>query len=275
MTENVPAYHGIFAKLSELDVYDSGSADLYGPSLADFYNRFLGDFVRDIPCFERLLADSSARVLDLACGSGRIGIALARRGFSVDGLELSKDMLALVDRNLARESAEVRSRLRFIQGDMTSFSLPQRYDLITIGVTSISLLLTAEQRSSLFRCVKEHLARGGKFIFDFLDLHGDKWKTYDNFTDVWSAEGDEGLDYAIVGQRFYPAERRFVFNMYRECVSWDGNTTRSIGTSTKAWLDTEELTEALASEGLRVCQSFGVEGTTYLVATHSAEEIRQ
>jgi SAM-dependent methyltransferase len=259
-------YHGIFARLSELNIYDAAQDQLYGPDLADFYNRFVGDFVGDIPLFERLLPDRSATVLDLACGSGRIGIALSRDGFCVDGLDLSKDMLALVDRNLALESNEVKARLRFMQGDMTSFSLPDRYDLIILGVTSISLLLLPEQRRSLFAKVKAHLKPAGKFIFDILNLSGERWMRYDHHLDVWSSEGDDGLDFAIVGQRLFPLERLITFNVYRERVSWDGTTRRAIGTSTKAWLNAEELIEEMRGSGLRLTDQFEVNEVIYLVS---------
>jgi SAM-dependent methyltransferase len=264
-------YHGIFSKLADLNIYDGAAEDVYGPDLADFYNRFVGDFAGDIPLFERLLTDRSARVLDLASGSGRVGIGLARSGYCVDGLELSRAMLTLADRNAAAESDDVRARLRFVQGDMTTFSLPERYDLITIAVTSISLLLQAEQRRALFECVRAHLKPGGKFIFDFLNLSGDRWKQHDHHLDVWSSEVDEGLDFAIVGQRFFPEERVFTFNVYRECVGWDGNTRRMIGTSTKAWLSAEELIEAMRECGLRLVDRFDAGQVTYLVSELDSE----
>ena len=45
------------------------------------------------------LADRSARILDLGCGTGLVGEALKAHGFAnVDGLDLSPDMLAVADR---------------------------------------------------------------------------------------------------------------------------------------------------------------------------------
>jgi len=258
------AFWGIFAKLKDLSIYEGRPGDLYGDTLADFYDRFVGDFIADVPVFEELLTPGG-KVLDLACGAGRIGIPLARLGFRVDGVELSPEMLALANKRLLEEAPEVRNRLSFVAGDMSDFDLPTRYDLILVGVTSISLLLTAEQRHGLFRSVRRHLAPGGCFIFDILDLSGDRWRALDNYLDVWSSETDEGTDYAIVGQRFFPKERLFSFNVYREQVGWDGTTTRVIGNSVKAWLDREQLVTELSANNLAIIDEFDRNSVKYFV----------
>jgi SAM-dependent methyltransferase len=267
-------YHGIFAKLSDLNLYEANSDQVYGPELADFYNRFVADFTGDIPIFQRFLLSPSARTLDLACGSGRIGIGLARLGYTVDGLDLSPDMLALADQNLSSEPEAVKQRVSFALGDMTDFSLPHRYDLIVIGVTSISLLLTEQERMNLFTAVRKHLLPSGKLIFDFLNLEGDLWKEHDHHLDIWSAETDEGLDFAIVGQRFFPEERTFTFNVYRERVGWDGATQRAIGSSTKAWLSADELIESMRMCGLQTTDRLEISPMIYLVAEVADKEPR-
>ena len=267
------AYHGIFALLRKLDIFDDAlSVDLYGEQFAGFYNRFVGEYAADIPVFQRLLpATPDARVLDLACGSGRIGIAMARDGATVDGLELSPHMLALVEANLAGERPEVRDRLRFLQGDMTAFDLPDRYDLILVGVTSISLLHTPAQRHDLFACARRHLKPGGKFVFDILDLDDERWRRHDHYLDVWAREVDEGQDFAIVGQRFFPERRQFAFNVYRELVGWDGQTSRAIGTSVKAWLGRDELVQAMAGAGLALVEEFEQGDVRFFVAQAAGE----
>jgi SAM-dependent methyltransferase len=260
-------YHGIFAQLKMLNIYENSlSEDLYGQGLADFYDRFVGSFVGDIPVFERYLPAAPGRVLDLACGSGRIGIALARLGAIVDGIDLSPHMLDRVRTNIADESPEVIGRLSFQQGDITNFSMRHQYDLIIIGVTSISLLLTAEERKALFDCVAAHLTSTGKLIFDIMDFSEGRWKAFDNYQEVWSREVDEGQDFAIVGQKFYPDERIFCFNVYREFIDWGGETSRTIGSSTKAWLERDELIAEMRASGIELVEDFRLSDSRYFVA---------
>jgi SAM-dependent methyltransferase len=263
-------YHGIFAKLKRLDIYDSAQpVDLYGRGLADFYNRFVGDYIADIPIFHKLLPSKDARVLDLACGSGRIGIALAREGYTVDGVELSQDMLDLVDLNLANEKPAVRERLSFVRGDMSAFEMPHLYDLIVIGVTSISLLLTPEQRANLFASVKRHLKPGGLFVFDVLDFEDERWKQFDDYQDVWARDVEDGQDVAIIGQKFFPERGIFTFNVYREFIAWSGETTRTIGASTKAFLLRDDLIPAMKAHGLVLQDEFLQGDLRFFVVRHA------
>src|SRR5258705_307498 len=54
-----------------------------------------------------------ARILDVPCGYGRHAAALARRGFRVVGVDLSRAMIAEARRRFAE-----RPRLTFVRGDM-------------------------------------------------------------------------------------------------------------------------------------------------------------
>jgi SAM-dependent methyltransferase len=242
--------HGIFAKLEAAGVCDGPVRDLYAEGLSDFYDGFMAEYAADIPLFQDVAPSPDARILDLASGAGRISTALARSGFKVDGLELSRAMLDLAESNLAGEPEPVRARVSYVQGDMTAFDLPGRYDMIILGITSISLLMDTDSRLRLFGCVEKHLAEGGIFVFDTLDLEDENWRKFDRFHDVWTIRTDGEFDYGIVGQRFYPEQRRFIFNVYRESLDWDGNMRRVVGSSEKAWLNRAELLSELDQAGL-------------------------
>jgi SAM-dependent methyltransferase len=246
--------HGIFAKIEAAGICDAPAGDLYDEGLSDFYDGFMAEYAADIPLFEEMAPSPDARVLDLASGAGRISTALARSGLTVDGLELSRSMLELAEANLADEPEPVRARVNYVQGDMTAFDLPGRYDLIILGITSISLLMDTDSRLGLFRCVEKHLADGGVFVFDTLDLEGENWRKFDRFHDFWTIRTEGEFDYGIVGQRFYPEQRRFIFNVYRESLDWDGNMRRVVGTSEKAWLTRAELHSELEQAGLAAAE---------------------
>lgn len=265
--------HGIFLKLARLDIFETPVEDVYGAGFADFWTHYAGDDLSDIPVYERLIEGADARVLDLACGSGRIGIGLARRGYRVDGLELSPSMLALVEHNLAAEAAQVGERLRFFQGDICDFTLPERYDLIILGATTLCLLREPQQRLALFRHVWRHLAVGGRFVFDILDFSGDRWKKFDDFWDVLSREDEHGQEFAILGQKVFPDTRSFSMNVYRERIAWSGDTVRSLASSTKAWMVGDEVTAELHASGLQVTERFEHADSDYFVCHQSPEEM--
>ena len=68
-------------------------------------------------------------VLDVGCGSGRYGIALARAGASsVTGVDVSTSMLDLAREDAAR--ARVEDRCRFIASSFLGFVPEERFDVV-------------------------------------------------------------------------------------------------------------------------------------------------
>jgi 2-polyprenyl-3-methyl-5-hydroxy-6-metoxy-1,4-benzoquinol methylase len=81
---------------------------------------------------QMLRGESSARVADLACGTGWSSIAMARAYplVSVDGFDLDPDAIAAARRN--GEQAGVSGRVTFAVTDASGPGWSGRYDLVTI-----------------------------------------------------------------------------------------------------------------------------------------------
>src|SRR5947207_6079850 len=107
----------------------------------DYDLEHAGD-TRDVEFFtglaERL---KPARVLELACGSGRVTLPLAetgaRVGFDVVGLELVPEMLAAAREKREQAPPEVRSRLALEEGDMRTWRADRPFDLIVTPCSSV------------------------------------------------------------------------------------------------------------------------------------------
>lgn len=94
----------------------------------DYDNRDL--LTEDIPFYIEYARKTGKEILVLGCGTGRVAIPLAEAGFNVTGLDLSDGMLEVFQKKLEAASEEVRSRIKYVKGDMSRFSFDKEYDLI-------------------------------------------------------------------------------------------------------------------------------------------------
>lgn len=102
------------------------------------------------------------KMVDLACGTGTLAIAMAKMGVEVIGIDLSEGML-----EKARAKAKKAGlSIPFFCQDMRSFSLTEKVDLVTSFYDSLNHLLTPEDLQQAFDAVAGNLNPGGLFIFD-------------------------------------------------------------------------------------------------------------
>ena len=109
-----------------------------------------------------------ARVLDIGCGQGTQALLLARAGHEVTGLDISADLLTLFESELSAESADLRSRVRFVQGpgEAVAELAPGPFDLILChGVLpyfdDVRTLLSAMSTVAAHRATLSLLVRNG------------------------------------------------------------------------------------------------------------------
>ena len=135
--------------------------------MARLYDAFQYD--ADLPWYLELAAAQGGRVLELACGSGRVLLPLARAGHEVVGLDSSPHMLALAREQLDAEEPAVAGRVRLQQGDMREFQLGQTFELAIIAARSFAYLLTRADQQHALAAVAAHLRPGGLLALDLLN----------------------------------------------------------------------------------------------------------
>jgi SAM-dependent methyltransferase len=133
---------------------------------ARFYDWMCQGRVEDLPFYLGLARRRGPRLLELACGTGRLTLPLARAGFAITGLDLSPEMLRIARGKLEREPREVQARVRLVQGDMSDFALGEPADLAFLPYSSLFHLHTRAQRAGCLSCVHRHLIPGGAAVID-------------------------------------------------------------------------------------------------------------
>lgn len=108
---------------------------------------------------------SAHSVLELGSGTGIHASLLADKGFSVQGIELSEEML-LRSRSLVENSDIHSGSLTFDAGDIREVRLDKRFDAVIALFHVMSYQTSNDDVRRSFETVKYHLKPGGIFIFD-------------------------------------------------------------------------------------------------------------
>jgi SAM-dependent methyltransferase len=132
--------------------YDDDTADMATPAALAPVLEVLEEYAGDGP------------VLELAIGTGRVGLPLAQRGHRVAGIELAPAMVA---RLRAKEGGD-EAAIPVIVGDMTSAKAPGAgsFSLAFIVFNSLMNLTRQEAQVACFENAAAHLVTGGHFLVE-------------------------------------------------------------------------------------------------------------
>ncbi|MBD7917700.1 class I SAM-dependent methyltransferase [Cellulomonas sp. Sa3CUA2] len=138
--------------------------DLWGESVARAYDTpGTGMFAPEVlgPTVERLAElAAGGSALELAIGTGRVAVPLARSGVPVTGVELSAAMVAQLRTKVDEATIPV------VMGDMAQVRAPGAFTLVYLVFNTISNLLTQDEQVACFRNAARHLAPGGRFVVE-------------------------------------------------------------------------------------------------------------
>ena len=122
--------------------------------------------VSDINCVEKLLKlDKAGSILDLACGSGRHSLELARRGYNVTGVDLSHTLLEVARNSAAKQGLTIP----FYQADMRTPPLEKPFNFLINMFTSFGYFENDRENSRIFAAFYKSLVAGGKFLMDYIN----------------------------------------------------------------------------------------------------------
>ncbi len=122
--------------------------------------------------------DKSIKILDIGCGTGRHSIELAKRGYSVTGIDLSEAQLKKALMNA--ESAGVA--VKFKRMDARNISFTGEFSMaIMICEGAFALMETDEMNYEILSGAAHALKPGGKLIFTTLNA---LYALYHNVNDI-------------------------------------------------------------------------------------------
>lgn len=134
-------------------------AKSFGPRTAATYDDYLrGDEAETV---DFLAAQArGGPILELAIGTGRIGLPLANRGLPVTGIEISEAMAAQLRRKPGGIDIPVT------MGNYADVPVEGEFRLIFVVFNTIYNLLTQDEQVRCFENVAKHLTSDGVFVLE-------------------------------------------------------------------------------------------------------------
>lgn len=126
------------------------------------YDKLHENYNVDLRFIENLLSKNNVTIIELACGTGRLAIPLAKQGHEVYAVDIHEGMLQQAIEKAKKENVDVH----FTVQDCTQLHLPITSNFIYMTGNSFQHFLSNESQNALFQSVKKHLHPGGEFVFD-------------------------------------------------------------------------------------------------------------
>jgi SAM-dependent methyltransferase len=145
----------------------TAGADAY-KLLAEYYDGGYAakkDLV-DLPFYTALAKRIGGPVLEIACGTGRVLLPIARQGIQIHGVDNSPAMLNVLRRNLQTEPEAARKRVSVSGGDMRNFRLGKKYPLVIMPFRPMQHMHTLEDQVAALKTAAHHLDEDGVLAFD-------------------------------------------------------------------------------------------------------------
>jgi SAM-dependent methyltransferase len=154
--------------------------------LAEYYDgAYAVKGLDDLPFYSALAKRIGGPVLEIACGTGRVLLPIAREGIEIHGVDNSPAMLNVLRKHLQREPEQVRKKVSVSGGDMRNFRLGKKYRLVTMPFRPMQHMHALHDQIDALKTAALHLEEDGVLAFDVF---------YPRYDMTFSSIGEEILE---------------------------------------------------------------------------------
>lgn len=118
------------------------------------------------------LPNIPASILDIGCGTGTFALDLAKRGYTVTGIDPAPLMIATAKQKDTKQSVTWHT------GVVSSLPNEQQFDMAIMTGHAFQCLLTDAKINQLFNAVQTRLAPNGSFWFETRNPSDQAWRRW-------------------------------------------------------------------------------------------------
>jgi ubiquinone/menaquinone biosynthesis C-methylase UbiE len=177
----------------------------------------------DVPMLLKHIGRKKQSILELATGTGRVAIPLAKAGHRVVGVDYAPDMLKIARKKRAAAGISAK-QLTLVHQNALRLKLSEQFDWVVLVFNTILAFPTLEELDAVLAGVVRHLKPGGKFWVEMFQPN----------LEILARPKSEKLDPALM---YIPGLKRTV---YRETtVERDPSKQIQEITFTYRWFDSK------------------------------------
>jgi SAM-dependent methyltransferase len=206
-------------------------------AIAELYDPWSASVTEDVAFYLAEARRSGGPVVELAVGTGRIGVPIAAEGIRVIGIDSSRGMLDVCARRAAIAGVELDLRV----GDLRDPPVRERVPLVICPFRSYLHLHTDDERRRALAAAHRLLVPGGRLVFDVFAPAADDIEA----TDGRWLEREPGI------------WERAVWDTGRRTLTLSVRGDSGEATMTLAWLEPGDWRALLVESGFEVEACYG------------------
>lgn len=233
---------------------DAGRGRVLSPPARDadvvWHDTECGAYAADLLLWEEIADEADGSILDLGCGTGRVGLHLASRGHEVIGLDVDAKLVAAFNERADGLCAHA------VVGDARGFALQREFGLVLGPMQLVQLLADARERIECLRCVAGHLKPGGRAALAIVEgapnlASGAASEAYDLEAPVPDVREAGGWVYSSLPLGAVVGDGEIAVRRLRQTVAPGGEASEEVSEALLSVLSTDALEEDAVEAGLR------------------------
>lgn len=194
----------------------------------------------------------------MGIGTGRIAIDIAKFGYKVTGIDISKKMLKKVMNEARKQNVE--NNIKTINASISDFKVETPADFVYLPFRTFGHLMTEIERKKAFLNIKKQMSKNGVFVFDHY-VFDEKWaKAHERIPLLMYS----GVNKKGVGISIWDTYKYDYLNKKMECmitVEYYKKNRKMIKRYnyplTFSWINVEEVRKLLNDTGFEIIETFG------------------
>lgn len=244
-------FYELFKDIEDLNIDNIQKLDIYDGIFAELYEDLSGIYKDELEIYLRNAYITNGKVLELACGNGRITMELAKSGLDVIGIDYSKDMLSILENKVKKSNRKVKNNVTLYQGDIFNLDIKEDFSLVILPATTICLFLDDLNKiAEVFNYLYNKLPSGGRFVFDYIcESKNFKEGHISRFT-----KSTEDSKQITIWQEFRnKVDGRAIMNFYTEKITKE-KTERFLGHTDKRIVSDAIIKEVISMTNFKVIE---------------------